>query len=125
MRVFVRRLGKSVAWLVGVVVGLGALAVLLVQLRPVRMVIRDRIVQPVRGSLQGELEIDDMRWPRFDRLELTGLPLLRPLRSEQCNEVLSPDPPASDALPRGSYDRDPANLMLERSNARARNEKRG
>jgi autotransporter translocation and assembly factor TamB len=68
-----RKLGKVVGWFVAGLVGIVALGALLVQLRPVRLAIRDRVVEAVRGSVRGELEIDDLRWPRFDRLELTGL----------------------------------------------------
>jgi autotransporter translocation and assembly factor TamB len=49
--------------------------VVALQFRPVRAFLRDKALAAVRGSLQGELYVDDVRWPRFSQIELSGVTL--------------------------------------------------
>ena len=45
------------------------------QFEPVRQPVRDRLAFRVERVLGGKVEIEDVRWPRFDRLELHGFAL--------------------------------------------------
>jgi autotransporter translocation and assembly factor TamB len=55
-----------------VVLVLGLLAL---QFQPVRSAARDQLLGLIQGSLQGSLEVDDLRWPRLSRIELSGVRL--------------------------------------------------
>lgn len=70
---FLRGFGKVLAWFIAGLLGLVLLVALLIQLPPVRGLIRDQALAAVRGSLQGEIELDDVRWPSPERLEISGL----------------------------------------------------
>jgi len=70
---WLRKTGRVLRWLfVGaLVLVLGVAAAL--QLPPVRGFIRDQILAAVQGSLNGKLELADVRWPLPEQLELSGL----------------------------------------------------
>jgi autotransporter translocation and assembly factor TamB len=50
-------------------------ALISLQFKPVRAFIRDKVSAAVRGSLQGELYVADVRMPSFERIELSGVTL--------------------------------------------------
>ena len=72
-----RKVGKillrAIAGLLVFVAALVVLVFITAQLPPVRQAARDQVLSALRGSLRGKLEVDDMRWPRFDRVELSGI----------------------------------------------------
>ena len=70
---FVRGFGKFLGWLIVGLIGLVLLVALAIQLPPVRALIRDQVLAAVRGSVQGEIALDDMRWPTPENLEISGL----------------------------------------------------
>ncbi|MET0389168.1 MAG: translocation/assembly module TamB domain-containing protein [Polyangiales bacterium] len=72
---FGRIAGKVFAWFFAGIMVLAIAAGIAVQLPPVRLWIRDQIVSVVRGSLQGELVLEDVRWPSPDYLLLSGVEL--------------------------------------------------
>jgi autotransporter translocation and assembly factor TamB len=81
----VRGFGKFLGWLIVGLIGLGLLIALAIQLPPVRGLIRDQVLAAIRGSVQGEIELDDVRWPSPEYLEISGLTV----RDKQGNTALS------------------------------------
>lgn len=73
MRRVLRGFGKLLAWLVLGLVALVVLVAFAIQLPPVRAWIRDQALAAARGSIHGEIALDDVRWPSLDHLELSGL----------------------------------------------------
>jgi autotransporter translocation and assembly factor TamB len=70
---FLRGFGKFLGWFIAGLVGLVVLVALAIQLPPVRGLIRDQVLAAVRGSVQGEIALDDVRWPTPENLEISGL----------------------------------------------------
>lgn len=70
-----RKLAIGVAVLLATPVVVLALALLALQFQPVRDAARDQLLRLIQGSLQGSLEVDDMRWPQLRQLELSGVRL--------------------------------------------------
>jgi autotransporter translocation and assembly factor TamB len=70
---FLRGFGRFLGWFFGGLVGLVLLVALAIQLPPVRGLIRDQALAAARGSVQGEITLDDVRWPSPEYLELSGL----------------------------------------------------
>src|SRR5262245_48399948 len=69
LRIGARVLGGLIAFVVGLV----ALVLIAVQFKPVRSFGRDKLLEAVRGSIKGELYVEDLRWPSLDRIELYGI----------------------------------------------------
>ncbi len=57
------------------VLGLGSFVWLALQVGLVRAAILDRVLPLAGASLEGTLEVADVRWPRADRIELRGVTL--------------------------------------------------
>ena len=70
---FVRGFFKVLGWFIAGLIGLVLLVALAIQLPPVRALIRDQVLAAVRGSVQGEILLDDVRWPTPENLEISGL----------------------------------------------------
>jgi hypothetical protein len=68
------RIVKRVLWGLLFTLLFGIAAVLIgLQFRPVRGFARDQALAALRGSLKGELFVEDIRWPRLGRIEIDGL----------------------------------------------------
>lgn len=72
---WLRKTGRGLRWvLLGcLLIAFGLAAA--IQLPPVRQFIRDKAVAAIQGSLRGELELADVRWPMPEQLELSGVTL--------------------------------------------------
>lgn len=66
-------IGFGVLFLLPIVV-LG-LALIALQFRPIRGYARDQLLAVISDSLQGRLEVDDLRWPSLRHVELSGVRL--------------------------------------------------
>jgi uncharacterized protein involved in outer membrane biogenesis len=75
MRRFARIALRVLTWTVVSIVGLVFAVLVAVQWKPVRQLIRDEALAAIRGSLKGDLYIDDVRWPGLDQFELSGVSL--------------------------------------------------
>lgn len=78
MRVLLRGLrgfGKFLGFLLLGILALVLLVAFAIQLPPVRSFIRDQALSAARGSVRGEIELEDVRWPTPEHLELSGLTL--------------------------------------------------
>jgi hypothetical protein len=82
---FVRGFGKFLGWLLVGLIGLVLLVAGAIQLPPVRALIRDQVLAAARGSVQGEIMLDDVRWPSPEYLEISGLTV----KDKQGNTALS------------------------------------
>lgn len=68
-----RRIGITLGALVLTPVVLLVLVLLALQFRPVRTAARDQLLALIVGSLQGRVELDDLRWPSLTHVELSGV----------------------------------------------------
>ena len=78
-----RRTGNTRKWLKRIAIGFGSLlalpcvvlliVLLLLQFRPIRRFATDKGLAVVSDSLQGRVEVDDLRWPSLNHIELSGV----------------------------------------------------
>src|SRR5262245_1293987 len=68
-----RRIGIALGALVLTPVVVLVLVLLALQFRPVRTAARDQLLGLIGGSLQGAVELDDLRWPSLTHVELSGV----------------------------------------------------
>ena len=66
---------RVLAGLFALVVALISSVLIAIQFKPVRDFARDQGLAALRGSLKGELTLDDIRWSRLDRIEIYGVTL--------------------------------------------------
>ncbi|HKP63303.1 MAG TPA: translocation/assembly module TamB domain-containing protein [Polyangiales bacterium] len=52
------------------------LALIALQFRPLRAAALDQVMGLLKGTLQGELQLDDVRWPSLRHVELSGVRLM-------------------------------------------------
>jgi autotransporter translocation and assembly factor TamB len=74
-----RRLLRILGWiglgLLALTVALPLLVLLVMQLRVTQRFVVDRALAAVNANLHGQLRIDELHWPRWDRIELRGVEL--------------------------------------------------
>ncbi|MEY4577573.1 MAG: hypothetical protein RL701_2276, partial [Pseudomonadota bacterium] len=70
-----QRFGRASAWTAGILLALSLAMAAMLQLPPVRNLIREKALGAVQGSLKGKLDLQDLRWPTPEYFTLSGLEL--------------------------------------------------
>jgi TamB, inner membrane protein subunit of TAM complex len=70
-----KRIGIAIAAILLLPFVVLGFALVALQFPPVRGFARDKLLEVVSTSLQGRLEVDDLRWPSLRHIELTGVRL--------------------------------------------------